>query len=316
MQRRKLFNHLSAGVAGAALAACGGGGGGANAAAVSKPTFVLVHGAWHGGWCWSETVRLLAEKGYPTVVVDLPGHGINAKFPAAYLAQPQNPGDLATEVSPLAPVTLNDYRDHVLKIVRGLTANGSGPVILVGHSLGGATLSVVAEAEPTLIRKLVYLTAFVPVKQDAVIAYLMRPEFTTSQVPPLFAADPAVVAAVRINHNSSDATYVAKNKAAFYNDISDAAFPAIANLLTPDEPIQAFAGKVVPTVAKWGSVPRAFIRCTLDNAIPITGQDAMIAEADAFTPNNKFVQKTLASSHSPFVSQPQLLTDTLISLAA
>ena len=63
------------------------------------------------------------------------------------------------------------------------------------------------------------------------------------------------------------------------------------------------------------AVFKAFIRCTLDNAIPITGQDVMIAEADAFTPNNKFVQKTLATSHSPFVSSPQALTDTLVSLA-
>ena len=315
MKRRNLFNQVSAGVAGATLAACGSGGGANAGGTGTKPTFVLVHGAWHGGWCWSETVRALAEQGYPAIVVDLPGHGITAKFPAAYLAQPQNPGALAAEVSPLAQITLTDYRDHVLKIIRGLAKDGSGPVILVGHSLGGATLSVVAEAEPALIRKLVYLTAFVPVKQDAVIAYLMRPEFAASQVPPLFAANPEVVAAVRINHNSADAAYAARNKNAFYNDISDAAFPAIANLLTPDEPIQAFAGKVVPTVTRWGSVARAFIRCTLDNAIPLAGQDVMIAEADAFTPNNKFVQKTLATSHSPFVSNPQALTDTLVSLA-
>jgi pimeloyl-ACP methyl ester carboxylesterase len=312
MQRRKFMGHIAAGVTGVSVAACGGASAGGTG---TKPTFVLVHGAWHGGWCWSETVALLAEQGYPAIAIDLPGHGFKAKLPAAYISQPQNPAALAVEVSPLAAITLNDYRDYTLKIIRGLVKDGSGPIILVGHSLGGATLSAVAEAEPSLIKKLVYLTAFVPVKLDSVLGYLTRADFASSEVPPIFAANPEVVACVRINHNSADAAYVAKNKSAFYGDISDAAFPAVANLLTPDEPIQAFAGKVVPTVARWGSVPRAFIRCTLDRAIPLMGQDAMIAEADAFTPNNKFVQKTLATSHSPFVSNPQALVDALASLA-
>ncbi len=322
MKRRAFMNQVSgsavgaagvvgAGGVGAGLAACGSSTAGGTG---TKPTFVFVHGAWHGGWCWSETVRLLSEIGYPAIALDLPGHGITAKFPAAYFGQPQNLGALASEVSPLAFLSINDYRDAVLKTVRGLTKDGSGPIILVGHSLGGATLSLVAEAEPKLIRKLVYLSAFVPVKLDSVIAYLTRADFSASEVPPIFAGDPNVIACVRLNQNSSDPAYVAKNKSAFYGDVSDATFAAVANLLTPDEPIGAFAGKVIPTLVGWGSVPRAFIRCTLDRAIPLLGQDNMIAEADAFTPNNKFVQKTLATSHSPFVSNPQALVATLLEL--
>ncbi|ROZ77678.1 alpha/beta hydrolase [Ramlibacter sp. WS9] len=312
MQRRNFMSQMSAGVAGAGLAACGGGNAGGTG---SKPTFVFVHGAWHGGWCWSETVRLLAEKGYPALALDLPGHGITARFPASYLAQPQNTAALSTEVSPLAALTLNDYRDHVLKVIRGLTQDGSGPVILVGHSLGGATLSAVAEAAPQLIRRLVYLTAFVPVAFQTVIEYLLQPNFASSEVPPLFVADPTVVGASRINHDSADGGYVARDKSAFYHDVSDAAFPAVANLLTPDEPIQAFTTPVGATAARWGSVPRAFIRCTGDRAIPIAVQDKMIADADAFTPGNAFVQKTLATSHSPFVSNPSALVDALVSVA-
>jgi pimeloyl-ACP methyl ester carboxylesterase len=280
----------------------------------SKPTFVFVHGAWHGGWCWSETVRWLAEQGYRSVVVDLPGHGMQAKFPAAYFAQPQDLSALATEMSPLASVTLTDYCNHVLAMLQGLHREGSGPLILVGHSLGGATLSMAAELAPELIRQLVYLTAFVPVKHDSVIAYLSRPEFASSRVPPLFSANPEIVAAVRINHKSTDATYVAQCHAAFYNDMSAEAFPAIANLLTPDEPIQAFAQQFKLTEARWGTVQRAYIRCTMDQAIPIAGQDAMIAEADAMMPAKKFIQKTLHTGHSPFASDPKALAQTLISL--
>jgi pimeloyl-ACP methyl ester carboxylesterase len=215
----------------------------------------------------------------------------------------------------LAALTLNDYRDSVLATLRGLVDGGGGPVILVGHSSGGATLSAVAEAEPSLVRRLVYLTAFVPVRFPTVIQYLQQPEFAASEVPPLFVADPAVTGAARINHDSADAAYVARAKSAFYHDVDDATFRTVARLLTPDEPIQAYTTPVNATAARWGRLPRSFIRCTGDRAIPIAVQDAMIAEADAFTPGNRFTQLTLDTSHSPFLSAPAALVSALLSLA-
>lgn len=290
-------------------------GGGSADAPTAKPSFVFVHGAWHGSWCWSEVVRLLAERGYPSITLDLPGHGITARLPIAYTEQPQDLAKLATEVSPLAALTLTDYRDAVLRAIRGLTANGSDPVIMVGHSLGGATLTAVGEAAPELIRCLVYITAFVPIKFDNVLAYLQQPSFTASEVPALFVADPAQVGCARINHRSADAKYQARNKSAFYGDVDDETYKVVANLMTPDEPIQAFTTPVVATVARWGSVRRAYVRCTADRAIPIASQDEMIADADAFTPANIFLQKSLAASHSSFVSNPQALVDVLVALA-
>jgi pimeloyl-ACP methyl ester carboxylesterase len=311
MDRRNFATHASAALAGAALSACGG----ADAMGTNpKPTFVFVHGAWHGGWCWAEVVRLLAEQGYGSLVVDLPGHGVTARMPVSYTSKPQNLAALSTEVSALAAVTPTDYRDHVLKIIRGLVAGGSGPVILVGHSVGGLTLSPVAEAEPSMVRKLVYLTAYVPVRL-AVLEYLNLPEFATAEVVPLFVADPLVVGAARINFDSADASYRAKLKSAFYGDLSDGAFAAAANLLTPDYPAGLLAAVTV-TAQRWGSVPRAFIRCTNDHAIPLAAQDLMIRQADAFTPGNAFVQKTLTTSHSPFISAPADLVGILASLAA
>lgn len=311
MDRRNFASHLSAAVAGAALSACGGSDAASNA---SKPTFVFAHGAWHGGWCWSEVVRLLAEQGYGSVALDLPGHGVTARMPASYRHKPQDAAALATEVSPLAALTLNDYRDHTLKVIRGLVAAGSGPVILVGHSLGGATVSAVAEAAPAVLRCLVFVTAGVPVAFPSALELLRQPENAASEIPPLLVADPAVVAALRVNPDSADAAYVAKVKSCFYHDISDAAFTAIANLLTPDEPIGVFAAPVNVTAGRWGSVPRAFVRCTADRAIPIAAQDNWIAQADALTPANRFVQRSLPTSHSPFFSAPADLVAALVSL--
>jgi hypothetical protein len=58
-------------------------------------------------------------------------------------------------------------------------------------------------------------------------------------------------------------------------------------------------------------VPRTYIRCTEDIAIPLALQDLMIRQADDLTPGNKFDVQTLNSSHSPFASQPELLSDIL-----
>lgn len=298
MQRRKFLGHAASGIAGATLAACGG----SNANEDSRPTFVLVHGAWHGAWCWSEVARLLGDSGYPSIALDLPGHGLGARFPSAYLTQ-DTPA-LATEISPLANLTTVDYRNSVVNVVRGLVAGGSGPVILVGHSLGGATVTAVAEVEPTLVRRLVYLTAFVPVNLPTPLDYLQLPSMSSSQVPSLFVGDPSVTACARINFNASDPAIRAAQKSAFYDDLADDAFSAVSNLLAPDEPIGGLTTPATPTTGRWGTVPRTFVRCTLDRAIPLNGQDEMISEADSFTPQNKFAQETLNTSHSPFLSAP------------
>ena len=99
-------------------------------------TFVLVHGAWHGGWCWEKVVPLLEKAGHEVVVVDLPGHGDNPV--------------------PVPEVTLAVYGDHVA----GVLDKQTEPVVLVGHSMGGLAVSEAAERRPEKISLLVYLTAF------------------------------------------------------------------------------------------------------------------------------------------------------------
>lgn len=268
---------------------------------------VFVHGAWHGGWCFAPVIEQLAAGGLNSLAVDLPGHGVGARFPAGYFDTPQDLNMLATAPSPVGALTAEDYRLHVTKLLEGLVAHGTGPVVLVGHSLGGVTLNRIGEMSPQLVRRLVYLTALNPVAKEAAGAYFAEPAMSTSKALPLFLGDPAKTGAIRFNHRSADPAFKAAAKAAFYGDISDDQFTAVANLLTPDEPAAVFGGKATVTAERWGRVRRTYVRCTQDQAIPLAAQDQFIAEADALTPRNRYIVRTLDASHSPFISMPAQL---------
>lgn len=313
MDRRNLLHTGSAALAIAALTPASISPASAQA---RRATVVLVHGAWHGGWCWTPVVERLETAGFHAVAVDLPGHGVGAAFPAGYFDTPQDAAKLAEAASPLAALDLDAYRRHVTAVIEGLAASGSGPVVLVGHSLGGVTLNAIGETSPQLVRRLVYLTALNPVAKEAAGAYFGEPAMATSKALPLFIGDPAKTGAIRFNHRSTDRAFKAAAKAAFYADVSDEQFAAVANLLTPDEPAAVFGGKATVTADRWGRVARTYIRCTEDQAIPIAAQDQFIAEADALTPGNRYTVKTLRSSHSPFISMPAELARLLVEAAS
>jgi pimeloyl-ACP methyl ester carboxylesterase len=97
-------------------------------------TFVLVHGAFHGGWCWYRIVAELEARGHKVVAPDLPGHGRAAGQPAS----------------------LRIYGDHVADIIR----KQDEPVVLVGHSMGGSVITVAGETVPEKVAHIVYVTAF------------------------------------------------------------------------------------------------------------------------------------------------------------
>jgi pimeloyl-ACP methyl ester carboxylesterase len=92
-------------------------------------TFGLVHGAWHGAWCWDQVVAELHGRGYGAVAVDLPSED----------------GEAGAEE--YARVVVDTLRD-------------ADEVVLVGHSLGGLTIPVVAQARP--VRAMVFIAALLP----------------------------------------------------------------------------------------------------------------------------------------------------------
>jgi pimeloyl-ACP methyl ester carboxylesterase len=103
-------------------------------------TYVLVHGAWHGGWCWSRVAPLLREQGHDVYTPTLTGLGERS-----HLATPAV--DLST---------------HVTDVVNVIEFEDLRNVILMGHSYGGQVITGVAGAIPERIGQLAYLDAMVP----------------------------------------------------------------------------------------------------------------------------------------------------------
>jgi pimeloyl-ACP methyl ester carboxylesterase len=108
-------------------------------------TFVLVHGAWHGGWCWRRVADRLRGSGHIVFTPTLTGLGERAHLMRAGI-------DLAT---------------HITDVVNVMKWERLVDVVLCGHSYGGMVISGVAEQMEPAIRSIVFLDAFVPKNGEA-----------------------------------------------------------------------------------------------------------------------------------------------------
>jgi len=313
LSRRRFGSHLTGAAVGATLAACGAEGADAP---TSKRAVVLVHGSWFGAWCFSALAPLLTAKNITVVAPDLPGHATGARFPASFNQRPIDLDQFMIEPSPLAGISLAQYVSTIQATIDQLVGAGFGPITLLGHSMAGVPITAAAEQAPGKIAKLIYLSAFMPVTPTPVLGYLGLPENAGSQVPGLLRADASVVGALRFDTNSDLPDYIAGLKTAFSADSSDLDWAAIAHMMQPDDPAQAYGTPTGATAANWGSVKRSYVGCTADNVIPPALQQLFIREADALTPGNRTDYHAFASSHTPFVSQPAALADLLATLIA
>lgn len=117
-------------------------------------TFVLVHGAWHGGWCWAETEKELRALGHDTHALTLTGLGERS-----HLASREVDADL-----------------HVQDVVNSLQWRELNEVVLVGHSYGGVVITGVAGQVPERLSALVYLDAMVPEQSGVSLFAQAAPE--------------------------------------------------------------------------------------------------------------------------------------------
>lgn len=274
------------------------------------PTFlrvrnlILVHGFWHGSWCWNAVSAELASRGVPSVAVDMAGHGLHGASPAARWSRPFDPVAFASEPSPVAHVTASSAGRHLVEQIRRI--GGGEPCVVVAHSMGGVAATAAAEFAPELFAHLVYVAAFTPVMGVPVVEYLRSAEAEGDLVARLLVADPAVIGALRID--VGDRYRHAEIREAFYNDLDSTAADAAIALLTPDAPAAVVAESPTVSADRYGAVPRTYVVCGKDNTIPVALQRRFVREIDAVSARPTRVVE-MDASHSPFLSRPAELAD-------
>ncbi|MEX5729866.1 pimeloyl-ACP methyl ester carboxylesterase [Rhodovulum iodosum] len=229
--------------------------------------FLLVHGACHGAWCWRDVLPPLAAAGHVAHAIDLPAAGLDP--------------------TPPETVTLEDCRDAVLSAI-------DAPVILVGHSLGGATVTAAAAAAPAKIAALVYLTGWAPNEGESARDLRAR-----------YGCDDLLSAMVMSADRKTSTFDAAALEGLFYHDCPPGTVDYARAHLTP----QPTAPSTAPAAALPAGLPRHYIRCRADRAIPIDAQTDMTRDWPADCIHE------MECGHSPFFAQPEKLAHILSKIA-
>jgi pimeloyl-ACP methyl ester carboxylesterase len=229
-----------------------------------KPTVVLVHGAFADSSGWSDTVQQLSDDGYPVLAVSDPLRGLTSD---------------------------SDY-------VRSFLRTISGPIVLVGHSYGGAVITNAARGVAT-VRALVYVGAFIPDAGESIATAadparfpgsLLGPD--TTVVRPV--ANPAAVGGQDVDIYITLEAF----RQVFAGDLS----PRRADVLARTQrPLSATANFEPSGEPAWRTVPSWDLVTTADHAIPPSAQQFMAARAGAHV-------TTVASAHDVMVSHPEAVT--------
>jgi pimeloyl-ACP methyl ester carboxylesterase len=223
-------------------------------------TVVLVPGAWHGAWCFDRVAARLAATGVTSVALDNPS-----------VAR--------------APATLQDDVGTVVAVLDAIDE----PVLLVGHSYGGAVVTE-AGVHPN-VAHVVYLAAFALDEGESVVTNELKggenaslPEALRTEGD-LITVDPA--RAVEF----------------FYHDCEPAAAAAAVAKL---QPMSAAAMGGTVTGVAWRGTPSTYVVCTDDRAAPVALQRSSAARVGTTV--------EMPTSHSPFLSRPDLVTELLVEL--
>jgi pimeloyl-ACP methyl ester carboxylesterase len=240
-------------------------------------TFILVHGAWHGSWAWDTIVPRLKAAGHDAIAVDLPGNGVDS--------------------TPPQQVSLDLYAAYVSRLVDAIL----GPVVLVGHSMGGMTVAQTCELRPDRVALAIYLCAFVLPDGMSVIQFYdtylqswMRgahARVTYDKDKLCSSIDPESAAAV------------------FYHQADRSLAEAAAQRLTP-QPEGARRSHIHLTPDRFDRVPRIYIEARDDRSVHLPLQRKM----QELTPFLAIYG--LESDHAPQLSQPDTLADLLLDVVS
>jgi pimeloyl-ACP methyl ester carboxylesterase len=225
-------------------------------------TFALLHGGCHGGWCWEQVTPLLRLRGHEVVAPDLPMHDPQAGAAA--------------------------WADVVVRALEGHAED----VVVVGHSLGGLAVPVVAARRP--VTRMVFLGAMVPKPGMSYADYLATPEGLGAVTMPYDS----------VGFDEHGRTVVPADLAreVFYADCPDDVVESAVARLTPTAST-AFAEPCPLDV--WPDVPSRYILMSEDRAVSPDWSRRVARERLCVEPIE------LAGSHSPFYSRPAELVDLL-----
>lgn len=234
----------------------------------------MIHGGYHGGWAFDALRAPLEALGHVMAAPTLPGMD----------------GDPAA----IREVSLARWAEFVVEEARGLVT----PVILCGHSRAGIVIAEAAELAPEIFATTVYIAAFVVPSGKTLMQQIdehplpasLEAGYSLSRRGAAFALDPVIAG----EH--------------FYSLCSprDRA-EAIARLVP--EPIAPLGTPLHLTDARFGAVPRHYIECQFDDAVPVALQRTMREGLDWASVTS------LYSDHSPFLSMPDKLAAALDTIA-
>lgn len=237
--------------------------------------FVLVHGGFHGAWCWGPTIAELEQLGHEGIAIDLPGHGERRD---------------ETE-----PTTFAGRLEAIVPVVR------AGDV-LVGHSGGGFDITLAADAVPDLVGHVVYLAAALP-REGRTLPEAMAMRLDGS------VGDYDVAGMLEHLHFADDGAMTFTDPAGprelFFHDCDDATVAWAFERLCAERGGETSA-LPVSVLRFWAAdLPRSYIRCLQDRAKPEWLSDAVATRLGV-------EQLTIDTSHSPFLSRPKELAELLV----
>jgi pimeloyl-ACP methyl ester carboxylesterase len=202
--------------------------------------YLLIHGAWHGGWCWHKVLARIRAAGKTATAPDLPS--------------------LGRDRTPVEEITLQRWTDSIC----GHLDDELEPIILVGHSRAGAIISQVAEKHPEKVRTLVYLAAYLLADGESVSQTALKDERSLVAPNMVFSAD-----------RKSTTLRNTAVKDALYGQCPEEDVILAQSLLTA-EALAPLTTPIRTSAANYGRVPRVYIECRRDRAVSLSEQRRMV----------------------------------------
>jgi len=236
--------------------------------------YVLIHGAWQGEWAWQPVAEKLRAEGNEVLTFDLPGSGQDLTLPAN--------------------ITLEVYADTIISRVKEFS--DAGDITLVGHSMGGAAVTLAAALAPELFSHIVYVCAFVPRTGESV-AGLGEESKQLGVTGPK--AD--------IKLEDGVARLITEDiPGTFFNDCNENHYHHLVQSFGP-QPL----GPIITPLSSGAEMirlPKTYIICAKDKAVSPILQRTMAERARI----NDI--RVLESGHEPFISVPNALIQQLINI--